>query len=71
MPIKILRLIEKYNRCRKHKILILFDDTFADIISNKKLNQAVTEVFIRVRKLNIPTVFITQSYFALPIFFFK
>ena len=66
MSIKILRLIETYNRHRKHKILILFDDTFADIINNKKLYQTVTEVFIRVTKLNIPTVFITQSYFALP-----
>ena len=35
----------------------------ADIISNKKLNQIVTELFIRVRKLNISTVFMTQFYF--------
>ena len=31
--------------------------------SNKKLNAIVTERFIRVRKLNISTVFLTQSYF--------
>ena len=38
----------------------------ADMISNKKLNHVVTELFIRGRKLKIPTVFITQFYFAVP-----
>ena len=38
----------------------------ADMISNKKLNQVATELFIRGKKLNISTVFITQSYFAVP-----
>ena len=38
-----------------------FDDTIADMINNKKLNSVVTELFIRVRKLNIYLVFITQS----------
>ena len=32
----------------------------------EKLNPIVTESFIRGRKLNIPVVFITQSYFAVP-----
>ena len=36
----------------------------ADLVSNKKLKPLVTELFIRVRKLNIFLVFITQSYFA-------
>ena len=36
----------------------------ADILSNKKLNPRVTELFIRGRKLNISFVFITQSCFA-------
>ena len=35
----------------------------ADMISNKKLNPVVTELFVRGGKLNIPIVFITQSYF--------
>ena len=35
----------------------------ADMINNKKLNPAVTELFIRGRKLNISIAFITQSYF--------
>ena len=38
----------------------------ADMINNKKLNSIVTELFIRRRKLNISTVFITQSYFKVP-----
>ena len=33
----------------------------ADMITNKKLNPIVTELFIRGRKLNILIVFITQS----------
>ena len=36
----------------------------ADMLSNKKLNPIVTELFIRGGKLNISLVFITQSYFA-------
>ena len=38
----------------------------ADMLSNKKLNPVVTELFIRGRKLNIYPVFITQSYSAVP-----
>ena len=36
------------------------------MLSNKKLNPIVTELFIRGRKLNISLVFISQSYFAVP-----
>ena len=36
------------------------------VLSNKKLNPIVTELFVRRRKLNIYLVFITQSYFAVP-----
>ena len=38
----------------------------ADMLSNKKLNPMITELFIRERKLNIYLVFITESYFAVP-----
>ena len=38
----------------------------ADMLSNKKRNPIVTELFIRERKLNIFLVFITQSYLAVP-----
>ena len=36
------------------------------MLSNKRLNIIVTELFIRGRKLNISLVFITQSYFPVP-----
>ena len=35
-----------------------------DMLSNKKRNPIITELFIRGRKLNIFLVVITQSYFA-------
>ena len=35
-------------------------------MSNKKLPAVVEELFIRSIKLNISTVFITQSYFSVP-----
>ena len=38
----------------------------ADMLSNKKLNPIVTELFIRQRKLNIYLVFIKQPYFTVP-----
>ena len=37
-----------------------------DMFNNKKLNQIVTEIFIRGRKIYTYLVFITQSYFAVP-----
>ena len=46
--------------------MIVFDDMIADVVSNKKLNPIVTQLFIRGRKLNISIVFSTQSYFAVP-----
>ena len=36
------------------------------MISNKKLNPVVTELFIRGSKLNISIAFITQLYFKVP-----
>ena len=62
----IYRSIEEYNTNRKHKILIVLDDMIANMISNEKLNSAVTKLFVRGRKLNMSLVFITQSYFAVP-----
>ena len=38
----------------------------AAMLSNKKLNPILTELFIRGRKLKTSVVFITQSYFAVP-----
>ena len=62
----IYKNIEDYNPNKKQKILIVFDDMIANMLSNKTLNPLVTELFIRGTKLNISLVFITQSYFAVP-----
>ena len=58
--------IEDYNPIKKRKILIVFDDMIADMTNNNKLNPIVTELLIRVRKLNNSIVFIMQSYFKVP-----
>ena len=44
----------------------MFDYIIADMVSNKKLNPIVTELFVKEKKLNTSLVFITQSYFAVP-----
>ena len=62
----VYKNIEEYNARKKCKVLIVFDDMIADIISNKKLNLTVTELFTRSRKPNISIAFITQSYFGVP-----
>ena len=62
----IYKNIEEYNPSMKHKGLIIFDDMIADMLSNKKLNPKLTELFLRGRKLNISLVFIAQSYFTVP-----
>ena len=49
----IYKNITECNRNKKRKILIVFDDMIADMLSNKKLSPVVTELFIRGRKLNI------------------
>ena len=38
----------------------------ADMLSNKKLNSIVTELFNRCRKQKIYLVLISQPYFVLP-----
>ena len=58
--------IDDYNPSRKRKILIVFDDMIADIMTNKKFQVIIKEFFIRCRKLNISLVFTTQSYFSVP-----
>ena len=49
----IYKNIEEYNPNKTREVLIVFDYMIADILSNKKLNPIVTELFIRGRKLNI------------------
>ena len=58
--------IDDYNSKRKRKVLIVFDDIIGVILTNKKFQAIMKELFIRCRKLNISLVFITQSYFSIP-----
>ena len=58
--------IDNYNKQRKLKVLTIFDDMIADIMSSKNFKAIIKELFIRCRKLNISIVFITQSYFRTP-----
>ena len=62
----VYKYIGDSNPDPENKILIVFDDMIADMISNSRLDSIVTELFIRGRKLNISLVFITQSYFKVP-----
>ena len=58
--------MNNYNPNRRRKILIVFDDMIAGIMTNKEFQAIIKELFIRCRKLNISLVFITQSYFSVP-----
>ena len=62
----VYKSINDYNPNRRRKILIVFDDMIADIMTNKKFQAIIKELFIRCRKINISLVFITQSYFSVP-----
>ena len=45
--------IEEYKLNKKREILISFDDRIAYMLTYKKLNPVITELFIRGRKLII------------------
>ena len=49
--------IEDYNKKRKRKILIFFDDMISHVMSDKKAQQILKDLFIRCRKLNISLCF--------------
>ena len=51
---------------QRKKVLLVFDDMIAGMEANKNLSTIITEFFLRGRKLNIPIVFISQSYFKVP-----
>ena len=58
--------IEDYNKRRRRKVLIIFDDMISHVLPDKKVQQILKELFIRCRKLNISLCFLTQSYFSVP-----
>ena len=58
----VYKNIEEYNPGKENMILMAFDYMITDMISNKKLNSVVFELFTRGRKLNMFLVFVTQTY---------
>ena len=48
-------------------MLIVFDDMITDMINTEKLKPIITELLTGGKTLNILIVFITQSYFKVPI----
>ena len=62
----VYKNIDDCNPNKKRKILTVFDDMIADVMSNKKFQVIIRELFRRCRKLNSSLVFITQSYFSVP-----
>ena len=62
----VYKNINDCNPNRRRKILIVFDDMIAEIMTNRKFQPILKELFIRCRKIYISLVFITQSYFSVP-----
>ena len=52
-----IKILQNTIQIKKREVFIVFDDMFADMVYNKKLNPVVTELFIRGKKLNISLVF--------------
>ena len=50
----------------KEKIKFVFDDIIADIMTSKKFQAIIKELFIRCRRQGISLTFITESYFPVP-----
>ena len=48
--------INDYNKKRKIKVFIVFHDTISLVMSNKKAQQALKELFVRFRILNVTFV---------------
>ena len=55
--------IDNFNLNRK-RLLVVFDDMIADIMTNKKFQAIIKKLFIRCRKLNTSLVFITVLFFC-------
>ena len=58
----IYQNIEEYNRNKKSKILIVFDDVMADTLINKKLIPIISGLIIRGRKVNISLFWHTKLF---------
>ena len=53
--------IEDYNKKRKRKVLIVFHDMISHVMSDKKAQPVLKELFIRCRKLNISLCFFNSK----------
>ena len=62
----VLSNIEDYNKKRRRKVSIIFDDIISHVMSDKNAQKILKYLFIRCRKLNISKCFLTQSYFSVP-----
>ena len=62
----ILDNVEDYNKKRKKKVLIVFHDMISHVMSDKKAQKILKELFIRCRKLNF-SLFLTQSFLVFQI----
>ena len=60
----IYKNIEEYNPNKKRKMLLIFDDANTYMLTNKKFNPVVTELFIRGRKSNISLVSFYEILFC-------
>ena len=49
---------------KKHEDAGIKHDMIADIMTNKRFQAIIKDLFIRCRKSNIPLIFITQYYFS-------
>ena len=58
--------ISECNKKRKGKVLIVSDDMISHVMSNKKAQQVLKELFIRCWKFHISLCFLTESYFSVP-----
>ena len=54
----IFENIKDYNKKRKRKVLIVFDDMISHVMSNKKAQQVLKDLFIRYRKISISLCFV-------------
>ena len=53
---------EEYCLGKVLKLLIVSDDTIADIFGNKNINPIITELFIRDSKLNISLLLLLYKF---------
>ena len=60
----VYKNIDLYNPNRKRKVLIVFDDMIADIMTNKKFQSIIKELFIRCRKINFTCIYRLVLFFS-------